>query len=734
MQRQFRKTPRPLYKKGERILKVLKTKLGPARVLMRRNFKAHINFVLIIGLAVFFLFHNKVAYAEAVYSYTKTMGYTGEDYGQSVAVDSSGNIYITGSFQQTVDFNPGGTADSHTAASDDIFLTKINSDGSYGYTKTMGGTGSDYGRSVAVDSSGNVYITGSFQETVDFNPGGTADSHTAVSDDIFLTKINSDGTYGYTKTMGGTGSDYGRSVAVDSSGNVYITGSFQQTVDFNPGGTADSHTSAGFEDIFLTKFDSAGNYVFTKTMGGTNHDYGQAVAVDGSENVYVTGNFQGKADFDPGSGTDPHTSAGLEDIFLTKINSDGSYGYTKTMGGTDHDFGQSVAIDSSDNIYITGYFSGTANFNPSGTADSHTSAGEEDIFLTKIGSDGSYGYTKTMGGTDHDYGRSVAVDISDNVYITGSFSGTADFDPGTATDEHTAVGLDDIFLTKINFDGSYDLTKSIGGTAQDIGRSVAVDDAVNAYITGSFQDTVDFNPGTATDEHTAAGLDDIFLTKFRMVDFIVVPTSVTSTGAGGTATFTVKLLSEPSADVILPVISSNTNLGTVDKSSLTFTNADWFVDQTVTITNVTSSGLTYSILLGPATSTDADYNGLDAHNVTVTIAGNESGSSCFIATAAYGSPLAPYVKILSKFRDRFLLTNGMGRHFVHFYYTHSPPMANFIKKHDGLRAIVRLILIPLVGISWLALKAGFITVIASFFFFGIGLIGIFRYMRFKHSS
>jgi hypothetical protein len=641
--------------------------------MMRRNFKACINFVLIIGLAAFFLFHNKVAYAEAVYSFTKTMGGAGQDYGQAVAVDSSGNVYITGYFNGTnVDFDPGAGTDLHSVVGQkDIFLTKFDSAGNYLFTKTMGGSSDDDGQAVAVDSSGNVYITGYFQQTVDFNPGGTADSHTSAGyEDIFLTKINSDGSYGYTKTMGGNSDDDGQAVAVDGSGNVYITGSFQQTVDFNPGGTADSHTSAGEEDIFLTK-----------------------------------------------------------------INSDGSYGYTKTMGGTDHDFGQSVAIDSSDTVYITGYFRGTANFNPGGTADSHTSAGEEDIFLTKIGSDGSYGYTKTMGGTDHDYGRSVAVDISDNVYITGSFSGTADFDPGAEADDHTANGSDDIFLTKVNFDGSYDLTKSIGGTAQDVGRSVAVDNAVNVYITGSFQDTVDFNPGGVSDSHTA-GLDDIFLTKFRMVDFIVVPTSVTSTGAGGTATFTVKLLSEPSAAVSLPVISSNTNLGTVDKSSLTFTNADWFVDQTVTVTNGTSSGLTYSIFLGPATSTDADYNGLDAHDVTVTIAGNESGSSgsCFIATAAYGSPLAPYVKILSKFRDRFLLTNGMGRYFVHFYYTHSPPMANFIKKHDDLRAIARLILIPLVGISWLALKAGFITVIASFFFFGIGLIGIFRYVRFKHSS
>jgi hypothetical protein len=595
---------------GERIMTVLKPKLDLARIFIRRKFRAFMDFVLIIGLAVCFLFYGEVAHAEAVYSFTKTMGGTDHDFGQSVAVDSSGNVYITGSFQQTVDFN--------------------------------------------------------------FTPGGPADPHTAVLDDIFLTKINADGSYGYTITMGGTGNDLGQSVAVDGSGNVYITGSFQQTVDFN---------------------------------------------------------------FTPGGPADPHTAV-LDDIFLTKINADGSYGYTITMGGTDHDYGQSVAVDGSDNVYVTGYFSGTdADFNPGGTADIHTSAGLEDIFLTKINSDGSYGYTKTMGGTDHDYSRSVTVDSSDNIYITGSFQGTADFDPGAGTDTYTSIGLDDIFLTKINFDGSYDLTKTMGGTDQDFGQSIAVDDRVNVYITGSFRGTVDFNPGAGTDNHTAHE-EDIFLTKFRMVDFVVIPTNVTTTGAGGTATFTVRLLSEPSANVTLPVSSSNTTIGTVDPSNLTFTDINWSVNQTVTVTNLTNDGQTYSILLGAAISADADYNGLNPADVTVTIVGNNSGGGggCFIATAAYGSPLTSRIKILCRFRDHFLLTNGIGKCFVRFYNTYSLPMADFIKKHNSLRVIVRLGLISLVGVSWLVLKIGLVFTMVYILFLGIGLIGFVKFSWHRFSE
>ncbi len=548
-------------------------------------------------------------------------------------------------------------------------------------------------------------------------------------EDIFLTKINSDGSYGYTKTMGGTDHDYGQSVAIDGSDNVYITGYFSGTdADFNIGGTADTHTSAGLEDIFLTKINSDDSYGYTKTMGGTDHDEGQSVAIDGSDNVYITGYFSGTdADFNIGGTADTHTAAGLEDIFLTKINSDDSYGYTKTMGGTDHDEGQSVAIDGSDNVYITGYFRGTADFDPGTATDNHTAAGEEDIFLIKITSAGSYGYTKTMGGTDHDYGRSLAVDSSDNVYITGYFRGTADFDPGSATDNHASAGEEDIFLTKINFDGSYDLTETMGGTDQDYGQSVAVDDSVNVYLTGYFRGTADFNPGAGTDDHTA-GEEDIFLTKFRLVDFVVIPASVTTTGAGGTATFTVRLLSEPLANVILPVSSSDSNIGTVDKSSLTFTDADWFVDQSVTITSATSSSQNYSIILGAAISGDADYNGLNPTDVTVVNAGNDSGSGggCFIATAAYGSPLTSHIKVLSKFRDHFLLTNGIGQRFVRFYYTYSPPVADFIEKHDSLRMMVRLGLIPFVGASWLVLKTGLTFTIVFMLLVGIGLVGFVR--------
>jgi hypothetical protein len=490
-------------------------KLMRGEVLLRT-----LHFTLIFFIASMF----SAAFANAsthAYSWTKTMGGTDYDGGRSVAVDGSGNVYVTGFFSGTVDFDPGAGTDNHTSAGySDIFLTKINSDGTYGWTKTMGSASNhDYGYSVAVDGSGNVYVTGFFWGTVDFDTGAEIDSHTSAGiSDIFLTKINSDGTYGWTKTMGGLSDESGYSVAVDGSGNIYVTGYFSGTADFDPGAGFDNHTSA-VKDIFLTKINSDGSYGWTKTMGGSD-EYGYSVAVDGSGNVYVTGTFEGTADFDPGVATDNHTSAGGLDIFLTRINSDGSYGWTKTMGGTDSaGYGRSVAVDGSEDVYVTGYFTGTVDFDPGVATDNHTSAGGADIFLTRINSDGTYGWTKTMGGGLNENSFSVAVDGSGNVYITGNFRGTVDFDPGAGADNHTSAGYHDIFLTRINSDGTYGWTKTMGGTDSDWGYSVAVDGSGDIYVTGEFYGTADFDPGAVTDNHTSAGGYDIFLTKFSFSSY-----------------------------------------------------------------------------------------------------------------------------------------------------------------------------------------------------------------------
>ncbi len=290
----------------------------------------------------------------------------GTDIGNGVAVDYFGNLY--GNIYVT------GLTTSFGAGSYDALLLKFDStDGSLLWQRTWGGSSVDAGRGLAVDSSGNIYVTGN---TYSFGAG---------SFDALLLKFDSTGSLVWQKTWGGSGDDDGTGVAVDSSGNIYVTG---YTYSFG----------AGLDDVFLLKFDSAGSLLWQRTWGGYSIDAGFGVAVDSSTgNIYVTGatvNF----------------GAGSADVMLLKFDSAGSLLWQRTWGGSSLDIGQGVAVDSSSgNIYVTG---NTYSFG----------AGGSDVFLLKFDSTGSLLNQEIYGGSSDDAGYGVAVDSAGNAFITGYVS------------------------------------------------------------------------------------------------------------------------------------------------------------------------------------------------------------------------------------------------------------------------------------------------------------------------
>jgi hypothetical protein len=449
--------------------------------------------------------------------WARTWGGAGWDEGYGVAVDGSGNAYVTGYFCETVDFDPAAAGvDSHTSnGGDDIFLSKFDSLGNFLWAKTWGGSGIDIGYDVAVDDSGNVYVTGFFADTVDFDPGSGVDNHISDgSEDVFLSKLDSSGAFQWAKTWGGAYCwDHGYGVAVDGSGNAYVTGYFWETVDFDPGSGVDNHTSNGSVDAFLSKFDSSGNFQWAKTWGGNSGDMGWGVAVDGSGSPYVTGPFESTVvDFDPGPGVDNHTTNGYDDVFLSKFDSTGNFLWAKTWGGSSYDSGEDVAVDDSGSVYVTGWFRGTADFDPGPGVDNHTSNGGCDVFLSKFDSPGNFQWAKTWGGNSDDNGWGVAVDSSGRAYVTGRFWGPIDFDPGPGEDNHS--GYIDAFLSKFDSSGNFLWAKTWGGSSYDEGYGVAVDGSGNAYVTGNFCGTVDFDPGNGMDNHVSNGDADVFLIKF----------------------------------------------------------------------------------------------------------------------------------------------------------------------------------------------------------------------------
>ena len=310
--------------------------------------------------------------------------------------------------------------------------------------------------------------------------------------------------YQWANRIGSNATDAGYDIAVDVSGNVYITGIFRGTVDFDPGQDTAYLTAAGSGDIFFGKYDANGNYLWANSIvSAGNDDQGTGIAVDGNGNCYVTGFFNNTADFDPDTGMFNLTAIGGNDIFFAKYDSSGNYLWAKSIGSSTGDESRSIVLDDSGNVYITGHFTDTADFDPGPDTALLATVGSADIFFAKYNSNGNYLWAKSIGSTTGDRSRSVAVDDSGNVYITGYFTDTADFDPGIDTAILTAVTVTDIFFGKYDSNGDYLWAKSIGATWYATSHSIILNSIGECYITGTFQGTADFDPDTGTANLTA---------------------------------------------------------------------------------------------------------------------------------------------------------------------------------------------------------------------------------------
>ncbi len=456
--------------------------------------------------------------------WVKKIGGAAFDEAYAIAVDPKGNICISGSFTGKVDFDPSPTGIFYLSAASltqDIFVCKLDAKGNFMWAKAMGGDFVETGLSIAVDAEGAIYTTGFFEDYADFDPSNQAyNLGSAGLDDIFILKLDASGNFVWAKKMGGAGYDYANSMVIKNS-SIYITGTFQYTVDFDPSGNTSNLTSAGEFDIHLIKLDTAGNFIWAKAMGGLFTEGGNSITVDASENIYTTGFYQEDADFDPGSNTFILKSQGGTEIFISKLDSGGNFVWAKRMGGTSDDQGLSIISDAAGNIYSTGFFSNTVDFNPGPPKYNLTVAGGVDIYILKLDVKGNFSWAKQISGTGTELGNCITLDKKGNLYSTGYFDSTADFDPGASVYNITANGLD-AFIYKLDTSGGFVWAYKLGGLLNDIGQTLITDSYGDVYTGGYFEDTSNFAiDSTQTTNLISAGNSDLFIHKIKQCESTV---------------------------------------------------------------------------------------------------------------------------------------------------------------------------------------------------------------------
>jgi Tfp pilus assembly protein PilZ len=392
--------------------------------------------------------------------------------GRGITIDNGGNILVVGrftSFAMTFD-----TIVLTNSGMDDMFVVKYDGSGNVLWAKRAGGTSSDAGMGVAIDSSGNILVTGIFSSpTITFGTTVLTNSSSGTYD-IFIVKYDALGNVLWASSAGGTTNDRGNNISTDVGGNILVTGQFESpSITF---GTI-ILTNAGSYDMFTAKYDAAGNILWANSAGGSASDVAYDIGTDSGGNVFATGGF-GSTSLT--FGTTVLTNSGANDMFVVKYDTAGHLLWANSAGAIGDEEGIGIATDASANVLVTGYF--TSSSIAFGTTVL-TNAGNPDILLVKYDAAGNVLWANSAGGTSSDFGFCVATDTAGNVLLTGRF-----MSPSIAfgTTVLATLGFEDIFVAKYNGTGNVLWAISAGGTQLDESNGIAIAVGGNILVTGDF--------------------------------------------------------------------------------------------------------------------------------------------------------------------------------------------------------------------------------------------------------
>jgi len=473
-----------------------------------------------------------LSHAQNVFSWAKHGGGNMNDDGAAVAVDTNGNVFVTGNFRTTSTFGHGEANQTALVAfGQDVFLAKYNSAGNLQWAR-QAKSQSGWGTGVGADNAGNSYLFGYFSGTITFADNETNEVMlSAAANDLFLAKYSTNGTFIWAKKAGGLFSENAHAMATDTNGNCFITGRFgSNPIIFAPDETNETQVASidgnNGEDIFVAKYNSGGVLQWAKRAGGPTGNRGTGIALDAAGNSYVVGRYSTSSTFGPGESRQTTLNAplgGNDEAFVAKFATNGLLRWVRpSFGQAEHDQGNAIAA--AGNSVIVGMVRGVSVYGELMNQTQRDRGGSPDIFIMRHDTEGNQQFVRFAVGPSEEMALGVAMDPEGNAYITGH-AFTVIFGAEEAGQiELNSLGSPDIFLAKIDPFGLTHWARLDGGKGDDRGQAIAYG-AGAVHVVGKFGQTATFGDGQANETAlTFAGGSDMFVAKYT----IAAPTNSVS--------------------------------------------------------------------------------------------------------------------------------------------------------------------------------------------------------------
>ncbi|MBC6455357.1 MAG: hypothetical protein GDA43_20915, partial [Hormoscilla sp. SP5CHS1] len=470
-----------------------------------------------------------------------------DQFNHSIAIDSNGNVWATGSFEGNIDIGGDGNNDLTASARSisDAYIAKFNSNGHSLKLFQIGDNFfKSYARRIAIDSNDNAWAIGSFSGNIDIDGDGE-DDFVSNLHDSYVVKFDNNGDFVEAFEVfenSGNRSNEGYSIALDSNDNLWITGAFIGSLDIDGDNKNDLISNGNQRDIYIIKFDKESDFLKAIDIGERNHDFPHDIATDSNDNVWTTGEYRLSIDID-GDGNIDLDNEAVYDAYVVKFDRDGNLLKALNIGSFKYDGGYAIAIDSNDNVWTTGVFSGNIDIDRDGNIDLTTN-GKQDAYVVKFDRDGNLLKALNIGGMDDgDWGYAIATDSNDNVWATGSFKGSIDIDKDGNIDL-TSDGERDSYVVQFDRDGNLLQAHVISGSADNMGYGIAIY-GNDVWVTGIFKGSIDID-GDGNIDLISSDQDklDSYVVKFSdnfitidenvVADTVVLTLSTTDPDTGDT--------------------------------------------------------------------------------------------------------------------------------------------------------------------------------------------------------